>query len=105
MVKGIERRRHSRRDVPAKLLVNQGWQAVNLSESGMLIAGKDEMLVGSRIDLQLDLNGEVSEIGAVVRRCTPSASVYDQDNLVGVQFDPLSAAMLLKLRAYLETLP
>jgi hypothetical protein len=103
MVQGIERRKHSRVDVPAKLVTNPGLRAINLSESGMLLASRNKILVDSRIQLTLDLRGKIVEIGAVVRRCAPSQSVYEEDNMVGVQFDPLGATLLLTLREYIDS--
>lgn len=102
MQNGIERRRHQRKQVPESVLIESPWRAVNLSESGMLLASKTELKLGSRIQLKLDLKGERLDYTAVVKRCMPSPSVYEQEFHVGVQFDDSTASRRLIIRRYLN---
>ena len=104
MANGIDRRRHSRLDVPAKLLVSKTMGALNLSESGMMIKCPKAIPVGRHLQLDLDLDGYRLAISAEVLRCTDARSIYHPGYEIGVRFEGHSVSEQLKLREFISTL-
>lgn len=99
-----ERRRHQRVAVPEALTGRSGMRALNLSESGMLLASNGPLTVGRSGELEVDLPQKPVTLYYEVRRCQESKSIFDTDFRIGIEFVDISIEDSLRLRCYINSL-
>ncbi|OQY20411.1 MAG: hypothetical protein B6I36_01160 [Desulfobacteraceae bacterium 4572_35.1] len=73
-------------------------RTIDASERGLLIQTSDPLPVGQRVSLSIGLGDNIADLSGEIVHC-----VDDEDGLCrsGIEFDPLDAQQLSKLRTYL----
>ena len=90
MSKAESKRHHRRLPVPADLLGDDEFFALDFSVGGMRLSAKRPIAVGTTVALTLTLLGRPLVVSALVAWCADSADSFDERFQFGVAFLDLS---------------
>ena len=96
-----DRRQHNRIDVPAGLIANDGFWAVNLSETGMAFSSRIGFEPAAIIEIILALPSHKQRTSARVVWSKRALSNAKGEFLIGVTFVELSRATQRAIKAYI----
>ncbi len=95
------RRQRNRVDVPAGLIADDGFWAVNLSESGLMLCSRTAFEPGATIEITLALPSCKLKASARVVWCKKATSTSHLEYFVGAAFVALSRSTQREITAYI----
>lgn len=101
---GKNKRKYVRVEVEKGILLEEDFELVDLSESGMQLSSPYSRKTGNTLQFTLSLNGKNVYVNAIVRWCEQSKSIFTDNYSMGLQFVGMSVNQTLIVRKYMQRL-